>query len=684
MPELLLEIGCEEIPATSVKKAYQDLQAAIVQALIDTGLGSTGSTSLGTPRRLIVSVSGISPRQQDSVKEFRGPSLAAAYAPDGNPTKALEGFCKGQGVEPSQVRNDGEYVWVDKPVPGKSAAEVLAAEIPQALKSLSFDKSMRWADCKVRFVRPVRWILATLDGATVPFEFAGTASGDTSRGHRFTSPGDFQAQTLQGLLSGLAQRGVEPDPEKRRETVTSQATSAALTVQGTPDLDPKLVEENVFITEFPTAHLGSFDPKYLELPSQVLVTAMAKHERFFPVRDQHGQVTNHFVSVRNSGDENTVRAGNEWVLNARFNDARFFFDQDKAKTLEEFRQGTARMLFQEKLGTILERSTRLSGLAKEVALATGADQQEVEWAAQAGLYAKADLAAGLVSELASLQGVVGGIYAKREGFPEAVCQAIESQYLPANDSAATAKRLVIADQLDRLAGFLGIGLVPKGSSDPFALRRAATLLIETYWSWPTRVKGFKPLFQTALAQYQKSGVEISAEAATASLNDLLQTRYESLLDSDQHDVVQAALSASDLTDPQSVRFRVKACRLAAADPAIVQTLSRPVNILAAARKKHEPVPTQTDLAKADSPEGEALYRQVAEVADRFNTAVQSKDAQSALEILRALQKPINGFFDSTMVMAEDPNLRANRLALLLPLEKMVSELGDLTKIVIPG
>ncbi|MEA2552232.1 MAG: glycyl-tRNA synthetase beta chain, partial [Fimbriimonadaceae bacterium] len=425
MPELLLEVGCEELPASFVRKAYEDLRANLTTLLQEAGVLQGEAIAMGTPRRLIVSFPSLLPRQEDKTVEQRGPAIQAAYDKEGNPTPALLGFCKGQGVDPGELRKDDKYVWATKAVKGKDTGELLQELIPQAIRGVTFEKSMRWGTSRMRFARPIRWILAAFDGAPVPFDIEGVQAGAQSRGHRFYKPASFQATSLDQLKKGLQDHFVEPEADRRKATIQQGAQKVAT---GAPEITDALLDENVFLTEWPSALEGQFKQEFMDLPEPVLITAMAKHEKFFPVRDKEGNLTNRFVSIRNAGEDETVRRGNEWVLNARFNDAKFFFDEDRKHTLAEFLEKTQGILFQDRLGTVRQRADRLATLAAELAKQSDGDPEEIDLARQAGLYAKADLSSGLVSELTSLQGIIGGEYAKREGFPEPVCWALATHY----------------------------------------------------------------------------------------------------------------------------------------------------------------------------------------------------------------------------------------------------------------
>lgn len=685
MPELVLEIGTEELPASAVERAFLDLRDGLAERLREAGVLGSEGVAFGTPRRLIAGFPDLSPRQEDRVKELRGPAAKAAYTATGEPAPPLVGFCRSQGVEVDQVRVEGDYVWVSKPVPGLDTAALLAEAIPAAVRALSFDKTMRWGDARMRFARPIRWILAVYDGAVVNFDIEGVASGDTSRGHRFYAPAAFAAGSIAELLEGLRERFVEPDPERRRSRIAQETAEAS---EGGADVGAELLYENTYLTEWPDVVVGRFREEFLDLPEPVLVTAMAKHEKMFPVRGADGALENRFVFVRNSGEAEAVRKGAEWVLNARFNDAKFFFDSDRARSLDDFLEATRGIVFAARLGTVRDRADRLAALSQKIAAATGASPEEADWARLAGLYGKADLASGLVGELASLQGVVGAIYAEREGLPPAVCEAVAVQYAPLGASGATAQRLIVADCLDKLAGYLGLGLEPSGSSDPYALRRAASTLIEVALGWPGPLPSFHALFEHALKGYASQGHPVDAESARPALRRLMAGRYELALGELRHDVLAAAVpDAQDerVLDVHYVAFRSRCMQDLAGDTAFVQAASRPINIVAAAEKKGITIPAELPNAgDLNSPEGTRLLGALEQLNKDLAEAMLSLDHERAVAAARAIAPFIHAFFDTTMVMVDIETERAARLALLKGVAGQLQLLGDLTKIVVEG
>lgn len=673
MPELLLELGCEELPATAVQRAFEQLGQEVAKRLEEAGVTFGDVQVLGTPRRLVVGIWDVAAQQPNRSVKQRGPGIKAAYDAEQNPTQALLGFCRGQGVGVEQCRVEGDYVWVEKEIIGLPTGELLKEILPDSIRALTFDKSMRWGVSRMRFARPIRWICAVFDGQVVKFNIESVESSNVSRGHRFRAPEDFPVASFGELVSGLRARFVEPDPEERRKKIESGAKSVC---SGAPDVSESLVQENIYLTEWPDALECEFAPVFLELPEPVLVTAMAKHERFFPVRGSDQKLTNKFISIRNGGEEEVVRRGNAWVLNARFNDAKFFHDEDKRSKMSDFLERTGCMTFQEKLGSVRQRADRLSALSEAVCHTLSASQSAL--AKKAGLWAKADLSTGLVGELASLQGIIGAEYARREGFEPEVVAAIATQYdfsqIPA--SAPVSLSVFVADQIDKLAGYLGQGLSPSGSSDPFGLRRSCTLLIEAEWKSEHSLD-LAGLLKRAHEQYKGQGVELSMDKILESTGDIFESRYSVLLPETRYDYIEAALARGvghDPLDAFGFRQRLALIEELGNDEAFVQTATRPLNIVQAALKKGIAIPEDCHLADLDSEMGIALAKAVVLAENDKNLSV----------ALRSLVAPINAFFDSTMVMVEDENIRSARLSLLQKVSNVLRDGGDWTRIVFDG
>jgi glycyl-tRNA synthetase beta chain len=692
MSELLVEIGCEELPAHSVRPACEAFLDALTTAIQEKGLdgGNLGGRWYGTPRRIIAVLEGLLACQPDREVERRGPSKVAAFGPDGSPTQALLGFCRGAGVEPKDVEVRDDYVWVRKLERGRSAAEVLAEEVPAAIRKIPFDKTMRWGAGRMRFARPIRWIVAIVNGETIPFEVEGVASGRSSRGHRFLAPDPFEVGSWEDLARELRQRFVEPDPEERRRRIVQGARSVA---DGEPLLWEELVEENVYLTEYPAALQGRFRPEFLALPSCVLEAAMAKHQRFFPVADAGGGIRNAFVSVSNGGEEESVRKGNEWVLNARFNDAKFFFDEDSRRSLDEFLELTERIVFQEDLGTVRQRADRLSEMTGRLADEAGWGEGSVALARKAGLYAKADLSTGLVSELPSLQGKIGAEYARRERFEEAVCVAIGQHYGPdlKDDSVGgrLATLLLCADQADRLAGFLGIGEVPSGSKDPYALRRAMGWLVEAQLAWSYANRGVVDWVLEAASLYRAQGFGLAEDEAIAQrAKEVLEGRYSLTFGDVRHDAVEAAWSVGWREPSPRFAKRVRFLAEVGEDTALVRFAKRAGNIVQAARRKGIEVPETVDPDRIDAElfesEAEVLLYEAVQDVDARMAALPVDDFSGRLHALLGLREVIEAFFDNVMVMTDDVERRNNRLALLAWVDNLARTVGDFGKFVIEG
>lgn len=682
---LLLEVGCEELPAAFVCQAASDLTQKINAFLEEIFAKKFTSHQLCTPRRLISQFENIPPRQKNEVKEIRGPATKSAFDAAGQPLPPLIGFCKANGVEIQNAVEKEGYIWLSKQVTGRPTLDLLAENLPKIIASLTFPKSMRWGSSQLRFARPIRWILALYGGKVIEFEIEGIQSGNKSRGHRFYAPDEFEVRDYESFIAEFRERKVEPDPEVRKRTIVDQTKTLTGVVL---DDTTALLDENVFLTEWPTAISGEFRKEHLDLPPAVLETALAKHEKMFSVKDANGNLTNRFIFVRNSGVDDDVRRGCEWVLNARLDDAQFFYREDQKHSLGEFLDKTNEIVFQANLGSVCNRSERLHDLCTFIATHTDAPPAEIDFAATAGIFAKADLSTGLVSEFPGLQGYIGGEYAKREGFTAEICEAIANHYQPQSTphtaGQRTGVRLAIADALDKLAGYLGLGLSPTGSSDPYGLRRAATALIECAWNWQAPMPSYVPLFAHALELYSHQSIELNPERAFILLQDLFQSRYEFLLEDERYDLVEAAILSDrfgESLNPRAVMVRLKVLQALAKDIDFVQTAIRPINLVQSAIKKNQMVEIENFAQHLDSPSGQALNSKVQEIHEPLLKAVGDGHGSEIINLLRLLKDPINSFIDGTMIMVDDEQIRAGRLQLLHIVSNQLFKAGDFTKIV---
>ncbi|QIA27926.1 glycine--tRNA ligase subunit beta [Thermaerobacter sp. PB12/4term] len=722
--DLLVEVGCEEIPAGDCGEARRQLAERAGTALAEAGLTYEVVRSLGTPRRLTLVVQGLSPRQEAREEWVRGPSRAAAFGPGGEPAPAALGFARSQGVEVSQlvVRQtpQGEYVFARKVHQGRPAAEVLAELLPAVLGGLEFRRTMRWGAGEHRFIRPVHWLVALLGEEVLPVSFAGVRAGRVSYGHRFLHPEavELASAAEDEYRRRLAQAYVVVDPEERRQRIVEQAQAVAAAVGGEAEIDPELLDEVVDLVEYPTAFAGSFAAEMLELPRDVLVTTMKVHQRYFPVRQPgESRLMPYFIAVRN-GDERhlqTVRQGNERVIRARLADARFFFQQDRQRRLADRVADLERVSFLPGLGTLLDKTRRLERLVGWLAERLDLPAPEREQAARAAHLAKADLVAALVYEFTELAGRMGRQYALLDGEPAAVAEALAEQYLPrgGDDEPLPSTRpgllLAIADRADTLAGCFAAGLEPTGSQDPYGLRRAGVGLLRLLagpaaqgpagrtgggagtpagtgatGSGHPSLPPLDVLLDQALAGYlppvASPAVEVRFDPGEvrARLLDFLVARLRGLLAEAgyAHDVIQAVL-AVDARDVPGVWARARAVAELVASPLAADVLTvhrRAANL--AGRAEADAV----DPALFREPEEQALYAAVQAAAGQVEEALAARDYGAYFQAIAGLRPAVDAFLDRVLVMAEDPALRANRLALLkrvAGLAGRVAALGEL-------
>jgi len=670
VPSLLLEVGTEELPARFVEPARAQLEGVLRAELDRERLPARELRTWATPRRLAVLASGVPDRQPDTEQEVRGPAVHVAFDRQGRPTAAAVGFARSQGVSVESLERRstpaGEYVFARRAVRGQPALEVLRELLPRAITSLTFPKTMRWAGYDVRFARPVRWIVALLDDRVVPFELAGVRSGRLTYGHRHLSPGPHELAHAEEYEPVLRRAYVLADREARRAEVVRQVQARAREVQGEAELAEDLVDEVTDLVEWPTAFLGRFDPEFLELPEPVLVTVMRHHQRYFPVRQSAGLV-NAFVGVRN-GDEvglDTVREGNEWVLRARLVDARFFYHEDRRRRLEEWAKRLELVTFHEKLGSVHEKVGRLVALCGWLVQHTELDASRAASLQRAAALCKADLSTHMVGEFPELQGVVGSIYARLDGEPEDVCQAIEEHYrprgagdrLPASDLGAL---LAVADRADTLAGFIGVGIVPTGSADPYGLRRAASGLLDILHDRRERLPvDLAALMEAALQAY---GGRPEFEGAHRRLGEFLGDRVRAwLLERGfAHDVVDAVLAGySGIPDFVDAVARAEALSEFRTRPEFAgayEAFDRAYRIWdKQTRQSPSPLEQPAELA---------LDRALGRAGPKVEELVRSRAYLRVLAELGGLQPHVARLFDEVLVNDPDPQVRARRHALL--------------------
>ncbi len=683
--ELLFEIGTEEIPSGYIPPAMEDLKAAAGRLLQEHRLTFTSIRTLATPRRLTLWVDGLPERQADSRREVIGPTRAVAFDAEGKPTRAAEGFARAQGVpvERLQVRalDRGDYVVAIQEEKGARTLEVLATLLPKLLTSLSFPKFMRWGEGTFRFVRPIRWLLAIYGGKIVPFSIEGLKADAKTYGHRFLSPRGVRVRSVQEYLEKLEEKYVIVDPDRRRHLVRSLATEAAATVNGRAVLDDELVETVTHLVEFPTVVCGSFKREYLELPREVIITPMRKHQRYFPVVDAAGNLLPHFVAISNmrAKDMEVIRRGNERVLRARLNDAEFFYRDDRKIPLAERVPQLKHIIFQEKLGTILDkvqRVRRLSGL-----IAERVDPACRATAERAAELCKADLVTTVVKEFPNLQGIMGREYARLSGEPPEVCQAIEEHYLPryAGDKLADSNAgamVGLADRLDSIVGCFGVGLMPTGSEDPYALRRAALGVVQTILHRNFKASLVEMLEQARMAfgdRLTQPADKIRREAL-----EFLRGRIQMVLVDRglPAEVVEAALSAGcdDVTEAARRAEALAVMRREADFAELSAAFKRVVGIIPKGFDR------TVDVARLVEGAERALHAQAMALKAEVDGRVAAQDYLGALQRIAALKPMVDMFFEEVLVIGPDEAITQNRFALLKAVGDLFARIADFTKI----
>ncbi len=712
MPDFLLEIGCEEIPARMIDAASFELRDRVQKLLERERLAPSGAVeNLDTPRRLAVMASGIPTGQPDLTERITGPAVKVAYK-DGQPTPAAQHFAKKAGVDLSQLERvttpKGEYLSAKVTKKGRKTAEILAEFLPKEINSIAWPKNMYWRKPGEVFVRPVRWLVALLDGEVVPLEFDGIVAGNQSRGHRLLNDGPVKVSRAGSTyVSALEQAKVLG--RAAREQQTRKALDAATrAIPGARWREDKLLLDTVVnLTEWPSVILGSFDPEFLVLPEEVLVTVMRDHQKYFALEDSAGKLLPYFLAVLNTdGDpQGIIRHGHERVLRARFNDARFFWNTDQKHPLRERLQWLKNVTFQKDLGSYHEKTLRMQRLASWFCECLKQNGAEV----RAGIVhkalslAKADLTTELVKEFTELQGIVGGLYTcvqeLDEGMPDANRQAIATvvydQYKPQSMEDSVPRTVEgavvsIVDKADSIAGMFSLGLQPTGSKDPFALRRQANGIVKTIAEHKLPVN-LKLLFQDAHDAYRGSPAEKKFTAAeyVGPVRAFYRERVEFYLREARgfkYDVVNAVLAADsdDVVDALARAEAVTKVRPSADFESISTAFKRIKNILRQASEAKKQVASSLDVSVLKEDAEKELAAQIPLIAKAVESLRTQKNYEQALLEVSRLRPAVDKFFDKVMVMVEDENVRANRLALLQTLLKEFSTIADFSEIVTEG
>lgn len=685
--DFLLEIGTEEIPAKFAPGALSQLQEMAAKRFKELRLEYEGLKTYATPRRLALFVKGLAEKQTNLEAEVKGPAVKAAYAPDGKPTKAAEGFARSLGLGVGDLFtkevNGTPYVFARKAEMGQPTETILPQVAMDLINGLHFPKPMRWGNLDFRFARPIRWLVALFGSEVVPLEFVGLASGRVSRGHRTLSQDEIQLNQAGDYLEALNKGFVMADPEERRTLIWDQIQSLASKAGGTVQEDEDLLEEVMHLVEYPTALLGEVAERYMHLPEAVITTPMREHQRYFPVRGGDGRLLPYFITVRNGNEHalDIVKQGNEKVLKARLEDAAFYYREDQKLALADMVPKLEKITYHEKLGTVRSRVERLRTLSKAIAAKQGLGGAHLERIDRTAYLAKADLVTLMVYDFPELQGIMGADYAAHSGEPAEVCQGIVEHYQPrfAGDAlpqSETGRVVAVADKLDAIVGAFGIGIQPTGSQDPYALRRQAQgivgIILDAGWDVSLR-----DLLQESYEAFVERGVTLlPLIEILPALEDFFRQRLRYVLQEEglRYDTVDAVLTGeSDSAYRVAKRARtLTAKREDEAFTAYSQAYVRCFNLT----KKEKPQGLDTRVLV--DPTEIALAEAIGIRRERFDSLIAAANYELAYELASELVPLIESLFLAVMIMVEDAELRKARLALLGQCVEILGCLGDLS------
>ena len=684
---LAFEIGVEEIPAFDLDSANKQLEKMVPAAFADARIPYDSIEIHSSPRRLIVMAYGVADATEALVEEYKGPAAKIAFDADGNPTKAAIGFARGKGLSPESLErrevNGTEYVFATKNIPATPVADLLPEVLTGFITAIKWPRSCRWAAYREYFVRPVRWIVAMLDDVVLPVSFAGAASDNFTMGHRVLAPGKHTVDTAANLLNVVRAAYVIPTQAERERIIREGVAAIEAETGFTADLPAKTLLEVVNLSEYPQPLVSTFDEEFLQVPEEIIVDAMLMHQRYFPLYDAAGKLTNKFIIVSNGNPEcaATIIDGNERVVRARLDDAKFFYEEDLKHPLESYIEKLDKVVFQESLGTVRQKAERLEKLACALSADAQLDAADAADAKRAARLCKADLVTNAVIEFTSVQGVMGSYYAAASGETPQVAQAIGQHYQPrfAGDAlpdTTVGKLVALADKLDTICGLFAVGQGPTGSSDPFALRRSAIGIVNMLEAGlPISLAA---AIDESLASFAAQGVAFDAAAVRAEVVDFFVTRTKVMLrDAGVNaDTIDAVLAAG-VEEPAVISQRAHALEDARANDA--ETFDNLATAYARANNLRKPeLGEGVDDSLLTDPE-RALASAVATAEQAVAAALESDDFAAALSQLAALRAPIDGFFADVMVMDEDAALRDNRLRLLNRFVAVFANVADFGK-----
>lgn len=679
---LIFEIGTEEIPARFLSDAISKLKGNAEKLFCEYRLCFGALRVFATPRRLSMLVE-VDRSQTATQKEVWGPPENAAFDKEGKPTKAAESFAKSQGISIDDIsigeKGKGRYVFAAVKETSRLTSEVLPELMPRLFDSFHFPKAMRWGDGNFKFVRPVHWILTIYDNQKVPFDFEGIKSGNITRGHRFLSPASFEIKDSKAYINLLKNNFVVIDPAERKKIIFEGARKLASSVNAVVIEDEELLNHVMFLVEYPVTVLGSFPPDYLDLPKELLITVMKDHQKYFALEDGRGGLVNHFVVVSNTRQENaeTVRKGAEKVIKARFEDARFYYEEDKKTPLMDRLEGLKKVVFHDRLGSTYSKCTRVSALAGFIADKCRLDRKED--VRTAALLSKVDLISGVVREFPELQGIMGGYYALNEGLRKEIAQALKEQYLPkfSGDTlpeSDTGAIVSLADRLDTIASFFMLGLIPSGAEDPFALRRqtigALLILVDKRYDIP-----LKELSIEALKPYDIK----DKEGVISSIVRFFEQRLDPIFQPAGYsaDVIASVIHFVGDKPLFIIKDRMDALMQlkANSDYEDFMLVIKRINNIAS---KTDIPPVNKSLFAHE--EEELLYSAVETAAPQILTCIARNEPSEAINILINLKDPVNRFFDKVLIMDKNEDIKQNRLSLIKTIQSIGHQIADLSKL----
>lgn len=677
--DLLFEIGAEEIPAGFMPNILGQLKQLAETKLNDAHLPFESIATYGTPRRLALIVKGLADTSADISERHKGPSASIAYDADGNATKAAIGFARGKGLDVADLVVEDGYIYAETKTAGVPAKDIVTDMLPQLITGLNFPKSMHWGNLDAKFVRPVRWLVALLDEEVIPVEFATVKSGNVTRGHRFLGADEITIKNAASYVDTLKENFVMVDQDARRELISKQLHDIADSKNASIVWDDDLLEEINYLVEWPTALCGGFEESYLALPDAAIITPMKDHQRYFPLVDQAGKLLPMFLTVRNGSDHSieVVQAGNERVLRARLDDAKFFFNEDRKKPLIDRQDGLTKIVFQEGLGNLADKTERLLKLGRVFGEECGLHEDAAVVLERATELAKTDLTTGMVTEFTELQGVMGKEYALLDGESPEVAEAIFEQYLPrfAGDvlpQTEAGKVLSIIDKVDNIVATFSRGLIPTGSQDPYALRRQTigilNILLGSEWNISLR-----PIFKASMellnvpAEKQDELLGQVEEFFTLRLKNIFLDREV------PHHVIDLLLSNNELSvaDAEGLVNALLANRIDE-NVELVQAYTRMYNLV----KDVEYTGVNSDLLKEDAEK--ALFEAASKASEASLAAWEANDYAAVVAVPATLVPAINKFFEDVMVMDKDEAIKANRLQLVRLAYNVMAIIGDIS------